>query len=464
MNPAISTPPPPAEPRPFQFPRFTQRTLANGLTLIVVEDTRLPLVAYSMQMRAGKADVPPARSGLAWLSAALLREGAAGRTSQEISRLVDRAGGRLNSSAGEDFTSISATFLKQHAPLGLSLLTGMVRRPDFPEQEVARLVQQQQSSLAVQYNDAEYLLPLAAARAVFGEHPYGYPGDGTPRSLASLTRDAIVDYHRRRFKPARAWLAIAGDVTASEAFAAAENAFGDWAGVPEDLAPPAAPPAPRAQVLLIDNPGATQSHISVGHLGFPRMNPDFLTIQVANQIFGGSFNSRVNLKLRAAEGLTYGAGSSFRSYRHSGLFRAGTFTRTEKTAAAVGMLVELIREWKENPATPAELAEAKAFMAGSFAVDLETAGAVASRVLTQSVFGLPEDYFPNYRENVQAITLEQVCEAVRRVVQPDRLTIAVAGDAAAFQAELARYGPVNVIPMGSLDLIEPTLRRQPAAS
>lgn len=459
MSNAQSTPPRPAAPRPFAFPPFTRRTLSNGLTVIVVEDERLPLISYSLQVRSGKANVAPEQSGLAWLAGALLREGAAERTSKEISRLVDHAGGSLKAFAGEDFTSVSATFLKRHSSLALSLLADMVREPSFAAGEIERLIQQQQSSLAVQYNDAEYLLPLAAARAVFGSHPYGYPGDGTPGSLAALTRDAIVAYHHRGFMPSRAWLAIAGDVAAGEAFAAAEAVLGDWTArdgaEPEPAVP--APPAPRAQVLLIDHPGAPQSQISVGQLGIPRNHPDFLTLQVANQIFGGSFNSRVNLKLRAAEGLTYGAGSSFRSYCHAGVFRASTFTRTEKTAAATGLLLDLIREWIENPATPAELAEAKAYLSGSFVLDLETAGSVASRVLTQTIFSLPDDYFPNYREHVEAITLEQVHAAVRRTIDPNRLTIAVAGDAAAFRGELERYGPATVIPMANLDLTAPSL-------
>jgi zinc protease len=453
------TPPAPTSPRPFAFPKYAGKKLRNGLAVFVVEDRRLPLVSYSLQIQAGKLDVPPAKSGLATAAAALLREGTRSRSAQDIARAVDNAGASLNASAGDDFTSVTGTFMKTHAAAGLELLADIVRNPVFEQEEIDRFMEQQLSGLAVQYNDPEYILPLAAARVLYGTHPYAYPADGTPQSLETLSRDDLVDFHRRLYVPARAWLAIAGDVSAEEAFAAAEKAFGTWKGAPRKSAAPPAPPARKAHVVLIDKPDAVQSRIAVGHLGVPRQHPDYLTLQVANQIFGGSFNSRVNMKLRANEGLTYGAGSSFRAQRLAGSFTVSTFTRTDKTADAVRFIVDLIREWKENPATAAELAEAKAYLIGSYSVDLETAGAAAGRVLTQAVFNLPADYFPNFRERVQAITIEDVAAAVRKHIEPAQLTIAVAGNTAEFAGEMKKHGPVRTIPMNALDLLAPSMTR-----
>ena len=453
-------PPPPAAPRPFAFPKYTSRKLANGMTVFVIEDRRLPLVSYTMQIEAGKLDAPAAKSGLASAVAALLREGTKTRPSQEIARLVDGAGASLNASAGDDFTSVSGTFMKTHAAMGLALLADIVRNPVFAEEEIERYVEQHLSGLAVQYNDPEYVLPLAAARMILGGHPYAYPADGTPRSVEGLRRADFVAFHRRCYAPARAWLAIAGDVDPEEAFAAAEKEFGSWKAEARRPRAPKPPPAPKAQVLLIDQPGAVQSQIAVGRLGVPRNHPDYLALQVANQIFGGSFNSRLNMKLRANEGLTYGAGSSFRGQRLAGTFLVSTFTRTEKTAEAVQFIVDLIREWRENPAAEGELAEAKAFMTGSYVVDLETAGSVAARVLTQAVFGLPEDYYTRYRERIQALTRAEIAAAVQRHTGPAELTVAVAGDAARFAKQLEKHGRVKLIPLEKLDLLARGLARK----
>jgi zinc protease len=420
-----------------------------------VEDRRLPLVAYSLQVRAAKPETPMALSGLATFAAALLREGAGQRSSQEIARLVDHAGGSLSASAGDDFTSVTATFMKQHERLALDLLAEVVRQPTFPPEEWERVAEQHHSALAVQYQDAEYLLPAAWTRLLFGDHPYAQPADGTPDSLAAITRDGIAAFHQRHYTPAHAWLAIAGDVDPEEAIESARRAFGGWEAPPPDDPALPAPPASAPRVLLLDDPGAHQSQIAIGHLSVPRPHPDYLALQVANQVFGGSFNSRLNLKLRAEEGLTYGAGSSFRCSRLAGLFRASTFTRTARTADAVGLIAGLIRDWKANPATADELAEAKAYMSGSFSLELETCSAVAARVLAQTAFGLPEDFYASFRERVERLTIEDIRAAVERHIDPDRLTIAVAGDAASLRTALEEFGPARVTPMEGLDLLAP---------
>ncbi len=445
------TPPPPAAPRPFEFPTYTTRKLPNGLTVFVIEDHRQPLVSYSLQILAGNLNVPPPLSGLANMTAGLLREGTATRSSQDIAKLVDNAGGSLSASAGDDVTVVNATFMKSYAALGIDLLSDVALRPAFAQEEIDRQMQQAQSGLAINYNDPEYLLPVVAARSILGTHPYAYPGDGTPASLRKITREQIVDFHKRHFAPSNAWLAIAGDVNADEAFALAEKHLGAWkADAPAAVTPPA-PPAPKPQVVIVDKSDAVQTQIAVGHLGIARNHPDFLTLQVANQIFGGSFNSRVNMKLRANEGLTYGAGSSFDSQRLGGTFEVTTFTRTEKTADAVKFIVELVKEWIENPATEAELAEAKAYMAGSYGVALETSGAVAGRVVTQAVYGLAPDYYTRYRERVLALTIDQVRAAVKRHIQPANLTVVAVGNAKEFSKALEAYGPAKVIPLLELD-------------
>ena len=163
------------------------------------------------------------------------------------------------------------------------------------------------------------------------------------------------------------------------------------------------------------------------------------------------------MKLRANEGLTYGASSYFEPSRFAGLFEASTFTRTEKTADAILMLVDLLKEYRENPATEQEFDEARAYLAGSFAIATETASAVAARVLAAEVHGLGADYWPRYRERLESITRAEVEAAVRRFLQPEKLAITAVGNAAAFAKDLEAFGPVRVIPAAELDLTAPDL-------
>jgi zinc protease len=457
-------PPPPSAPRPYAFPKPVKRQLANGLTVFVVEDHRLPVVTFALEILAGNCSVAPGKSGLPSLTAGLLREGAGVRTSPEISSLVDGCGGSMGASSGDDVTTAGGTFMKSYAALGLELLADIVQRPRFDQEEIDRRLEQIQSGLAVNLNDPAYLISLVSARTILGDHPYAYPGDGTPETIAGLKRDDIAGFWRSHYLPDATWFTISGDVTATEGFAMAEKAFGGWKGAGAAVPTVLPSPAPRERkVLIVDMPQTVQTQIVIGQTGIPRKHPDFLALNVANQIFGGSFNSRLNMKIRAKEGLTYDASSGFEAQRQAGSFTVGTFTRTEKTAEAVRMIVDLLNEFKANPATPEEFAEAKAFLHGSFALATETSGQIADRILSAALHDLGEDYWSGYRARLEALTIEQVRSAVQRFLEPDKLAIVAVGNAKAFSKELAAYGPVTVIPQPELDLIATGLRKPKAA-
>lgn len=452
--------PAPSAPRPFEFPKHAKKVLPNGLTVFVVEDHRLPLVSYSLQILAGSANDPVEKTGLASLTASLLRDGTATRTSQQISKLVDTAGGSLGAGANDDTTSVSGTFMKSYADLGLELLAEIATSPKFDQAEIDRKLRQLQSNLAVSYNNAEYLAPMLGARGILGTHPYAYPGEGTPESLRRLTRDDIAGFHKTHYSPARAYLAIAGDLSPEEAFSKAEKYLGAWkTPAPPELKLPMLP-APAARVIALDKPGNNQTQIVMGHVGVPRNHPDYVALSVANQVFGGSFNSRLNMKLRANEGLTYSASSSLSPQRQAGLFTLSTFTRTEKTVDAIQFMSGLLKEWKQNPATEEEFAEAKNFLLGVFGLSLETSGNVAQRVVNTAIFGLPEDYWSSYRQQLQSLTLAQMSAAVQRFLQPDKMTIVTVGNASEYAKGLEKFGPVTLIKDGELDLLADNLLRK----
>jgi zinc protease len=453
-------PPPPTAPRPYVFPKPASRKLPNGLTVFVVEDQRLPVITFALEILAGNCQVPAEKSGLPALTAGLLREGAGSRTSPEISNLIDGCGGSMGAHAGDDVTTAGGTFMKSYAALGLELLSDMVLRPRFDQDEIDRRLEQIQSALAVNLNDPSYLISLVSAPVILGNHPYAYPGDGTPETIASLTRDDVVGFWKKYYRPGQTWLTVSGQVTPEEGFAMAAQAFGAWDPGADAMSPPIPPPAPRERrVLIVDMPQTVQTQIVIGQTGVPRNHPDFLALNVANQIFGGSFNSRLNMKIRAKEGLTYDASSGFEAQRQVGQFTVGTFTRTEKTAEAIRMIVELLNEFRDNPATPEEFDEAKAFLHGSFALATETSGQVADRILAAALHGLGDEYWSTYRSRLEALTIEQVRSAVQRFLEPDKLSVITVGNARAFAADLAVYGPVTVIPHTDLDLTKPGLRK-----
>jgi zinc protease len=226
-----ASPPPPTAPRTYQFPRTVSKMLPNGLKVFVVEDHRQPLVSAAIEILAGGAYNAPEKAGLAEITAELLRQGTVARNAQEIARLTDNAGGRLGASANDDVATVSMTFMKSSAALGMELMANIVRNPSFPEAEIDRMLRQMQSGLAVAYNNPTAVAAMVADRAILGTHPYAYPDSGTPQTLRNIKRDDIVGFYKAAYAPGRAWMAIAGDLNAAEAFAMAEKYFGTWPAV-----------------------------------------------------------------------------------------------------------------------------------------------------------------------------------------------------------------------------------------
>jgi zinc protease len=456
--PKKQTPPAVAPERPFTFPAHTTTKLENGMTVFVVEDHRQPVVSATLLLPgAGAAARSGKQAGLAAMTAALVRQGTSTRSAQQIAEAIDRVGGSLNASATQDATQASVTVLTSSLDTGFDLLADVVQRPAFAAEEIERWRRQTLSNLQVAYRDPEYLRDATGERVAYGDHPYGFPTDGFPETVRALGRDDVVQFHKECYSPSGAYLAIAGDIAPDAATALARKYFAAWKGsAVKALAAPAQ--KPQRRIVVVDQPDAVQTQFGMIGVGVPRNDPDHLTLNVANQILGGGFNSRLNLRLRAKEGLTYGAGSSLESNRLAGLWNTTSFTRTEETANAMKVMLDVLTEFRKNPATSAELAEATAYLSGVFALQVETADAVAARVLTMALHGLPADYWQTYRDRVRKISVADVSAAVQKHVNPEQLAIVAVGNASGFAKSLESLGPVTVVPAAKLDLTQPNFQ------
>ncbi|HEV2387512.1 MAG TPA: pitrilysin family protein [Candidatus Acidoferrales bacterium] len=459
--------PAPGPARPYQFPAVATRTLANGIQVFVISDHREAAVTAALVLPdAGAVHDPPGLAGVAQLTASLLTQGTATRSAQQIAQAIDFVGGSLSAYARDDDTTAVLTVLKKDTGLGMDLLSDIVLHPSFPPQELERQRQQALSGLRVDYADGGYLASAAFARVVYGSSPYGLPDDGTPQSVARISRDDIERFRQANYAPGHALLAFAGDLTPEEGFAAAEKYFGVWQAAHPAPAPPAAPSATSGlHLLVIDQPDAVQTQIRIGRPGVARNSPDYVPLLVANRIFGGGYNSLLNTAVRLRGGLTYGANSAFQSERFAGHFVAATFTRTEETVPAVSMVVDLIGKMAAGQVTDADLEFARDYLVGVYPIQTETPEQVATRVLTVAEYGLPADENQNYPSRVAAVTLGAVKQMARRYFDAKDLDIVLAGNAAGFRDALKRAFPGAVyeeVPASQLDLLAPGLRRAAA--
>jgi zinc protease len=417
---------------------------------------------------AGTFFDPPGKSGLASLTASLLTEGTSRRSAQEIAEAIDFVGGSLNASGESDAASITATVVKKDFALAMDLVADIAQHPAFRADEMDRKRQQLLSSLEVEYADAGYLATAVAARSLFGMHPYGLPEEGTPASVRALRREDVVTFHQQHYIPRGALLAIAGDVTPEEAIAAAEKYFGAWGGLAPEVTTPEIPPPPAGvRFVLVEKSGAVQTQIRAVRSGVARNSADYTPLFVANRIFGGGFNSRLNTRIRQQKGLTYGAFSQFNSKARAGSFVVGLSTKTESSVEAVRLVVELLGQMSRGDVTAQELAFAKDYLTGSFPLQSETPEQVAGRILGQALYGLPSDYYQRYRERIQAVGAEQIKSVAPRYFDPSGLSIVLVGNVGAFRQALTEVFPgarVEELPAGDIDLLASDLRRKPTAS
>ncbi len=461
-------PPRPLAAREVNFPPYEIKTLANGLKVVVVQHHEQPVVTLRLLVRAGGAQDPPGKTGVAALAAALLDQGAGARSAAEIADAIDTIGGGLNAGAGSDLSVVDVLVMKDSLGFGFELLADVVRRPTFVPQELDRQRQQALSGMRVNFEDPDSVASLVFDRLVYGFHPYGMPNTGTPETLPAITIDDLRQFHKTWFVPNNALLGIVGDITAAEAMAAAEKAFGDWqtGTLPTDEHSP--PPPPTRRVVVINKPDAVQTEVRVGHVALPRTHPDYLTFDLALKILGGEGANRLHQVLRSDRGLTYGASADLTSLRESGDFTAETDTRSDATGEVLRLIVDEISKLQREPVGARELRSAQDYLAGKFPLTIETPGAIATQVMDVLFYGLPLSDLETYRERVNAITPADIQRVARQYLHPDRLSVVLVGNAKEFTGQLAGIGfdRFEQVDLPQLDLSSVTFQRRvrPAAA
>ncbi len=454
-------PPRPLPSRPVEFPEYKLKTLPNGLQVLAVPQNEQPAVSFRLLIRAGAANDAAGKPGVAGFVAGLLDQGTTTRTSEQIANTIESAGGIISVGAGNEVSFVSGAIVKDKVALALELASDLVQRPAFSAAEIQRQKDAAMSGLQVSADDPDFIANALIDRLVFGFHPYGRPGPTTPQQIQQISRDDLVAFHRTWFVPNNALLAVVGDLTADEAFAAAEKAFGSW--VRRDV--PAVsfdePPPPTRRVIVVDRPGAVQTEIRVGQLGIARTHPEYTSVDLAMRILGGEGANRLFGVLRGDRGLTYGASANFRAFKYGGSFIAETDTRSEATGEALRLTIGEIQRLQRELVDPRELRGAQDYMSGSFPLTIETPSAIAMQVLNLLFFGLPLEQLEHYREDVDRVSPADIQRVAKQFLFPDRLSMVLVGEASTIIAQLKAIGIENVerIAAADLDLSAPNLRK-----
>ena len=451
--------PSPAAPRSFTPPLPQRDRLPNGLDLLVVEKRGLSAVAMSLILDTGAAGDPTSLPGLAAFTTAMFQEGTTTRSSSQIADAFELMGAQLVAVTGRESSVLATETLTRHWPTALELVADLVRQSTFPEEERSRLQTQRLTAMRRMRDDPTAMAGRVAPILLYGgESSYGHPISGTENALQAITRADLLAHFEANFGPARATLAVVGDVSLDEVRRVAQECLGDWSE-PEQSAPVQGglgerPVPDAATMYLFDRPGAAQSVIRVGRIGVPRSHPDYHALGLLNHLFGGQFTSRLNANLRQDKGYSYGYRSWMEWHRRSSLLMAGGSVQTDVTREAV---VETLREFREiggeRPITEEEFSTAKAALLRQFPSSFETPWQVLEELNQIVSFALADDYYATLPAEIEAVSLEDVRRVARENAAEDHLTLLVVGDLSATEAGLRGLGfPVRLVDHEGLDV------------
>jgi zinc protease len=454
------TAPPLGPPRPVRLPQIHERTLVNGLRVIFVENHQQPIVSMMVLVRAGAAEEPADRAGLAELLASLLTAGTSTRKSNEISETIDFIGGTLGAQADWDNVLASVKVLANRASTGAELLSDVVVNPAFKADEIERARAQKLSRLQLTASATASTADQVLTQIVLATPAYAHPKTGTATTVGAITRDDLVRFHKTHFTPGNAILAISGDLKRAEAFQLAEKHFGSWPKGPSHPAPkPTVRQAGEARILLVDKPDASQTDIRIGFSGIQRTDPDYYAALVANAVLGGSvFSSRILNELRVKRGLTYGAYSQIDARVLGGALTIATDAKAESTAEAVQIILAEVERLRAEDVPGEELKARKDFLAGNFSMSLSTMDNLLVRLLRAEMFGSSKEYLETYTTRLNAVTAADVRRVAQTRLVPEQMVVVLVGDASKFEESLRGLGPIEKVPYGELNLFSDTLR------
>ncbi|MCZ6508296.1 MAG: pitrilysin family protein [Acidobacteria bacterium] len=443
-----SRPPVPGAAAPFTFPVWERHRLANGVQLMVLPETRIPLAHVEILLASGAEADPLEHRGLTPLASGLLDEGTQRHGSIEIADTVELLGASLFTSGDWDGVYVGTSSLSRHSEELFRLIAEIVRTPSFPPVELERLRRMGLADLANRASQPGFVAGRHVLDMVYGrEHPYGESLAGTAEGLSAIERNDLRAWHRQRARPAETTIVDVGDVTAEQIGKLSEEHFGDWAA--RESHEPRRAPAPAARVgrrvRVIDRPNATQTELRVARVGLPRDSPSFLAARLLNLVLGGKFTSRLNLNLRENRAITYGVHSRLSGRRGPGPFTVSCAVDSEATGIAVGEIIGEIDRLAAEPGPIGEIADAKNYLLGTLPYRIQTLEGRVDHLAEIALYSLADDFFRTLPAAVEAVSTEELESCAGNLLRTDDLAIAAVGPAAVVQPQLEAFGELEVI-------------------
>lgn len=439
---SANLPKPQPDPR-FTLPSIQKQKLSNGLNVWFVNHSELPVVSMNMVINSGSAADPLDRAGLASMTASLLNTGTKTRSAVDIANQLQAIGAFMNINSGWDSANATMQTLKKNIDPALEIYADVIGNPTFPADELETLRRRTLVGLIQRKDNPNATAQVAYSRLLYGKnHIYGKSTGGDEASVKAITKAEIEKFYSTYYRPNNATLIVVGDTDAKTMMPKLEKAFSGWkaAEVPQ-MPVPEAITFDKPGIYIVDKPGAAQSVVQIGHVGITRNSPDFFPLLVMNAVLGGQFSSRINMNLREDKGYSYGANSAFQVRRGAGPFVAGGAVQTAVTKESVIEFMKEINGIRGTiPVTPQELDYNKQSLIRRYPSGFETPGQISNQLSNLVVYGLPDSYFNEYIQKVNAVTIEDVNRVANKYLTPDKMAILIVGDRKVVEPGLKELG------------------------
>jgi zinc protease len=439
----------------IQIPDPATFTLANGLKVFVVQNTKLPRVEATLTIDRDPV-LEGKKAGFISFAGSLLTRGTTTKTKAQLDDEIDFLGGELSGSS----TSVSVASLKKNFPKVMALMADVALHPAFSAEELEKIRKQTLTGLQAAKDNPTAISTNVTNKLLYsGDHPYGEIE--TEATVKSVSVDDVKNYYNTYWKPNIAYLILVGDITPGEAKALAEKHFSSWKKGAVAKANYAIPKTPaKTYIAIVDRPASVQSVIKfVAPIELKPGTPNAIPASVMNSVLGGGSSARLFGNLREKHGFTYGAYSTTRSDRLIGYFQASASVRNEKTDSAISEFLYEFNRLRNEPLTDAEVSRVKNEMSGSFARSLEDPSTIAGFALNVARYNLPKDYYRNYLTNLAAISAETVHNVANQYVQPGNMHIVIVGNAKAISKGLEKYGEVKYFDVYGNEMTPPTEKK-----
>jgi zinc protease len=434
----------PIPPLPAFHPPVPKRVeLANGMVVFLQEDHELPLISATARIHGGARDEPAAKAGLVQVFGEVWRTGGTrSKTGDEIDDLLEMRAAKVETDGDLESTSISLNCLKQDFDAVFALFLEVLHEPAFRDDKIALAKDELGTSISRRNEDIADIAGRETAVLAYGKtNPYArIPEYAT---VDAVTRDDLVQWHRRWVQPNNIVFGISGDFDAGAMEKQLRQVFDSW---PRGTATPSPKidftPAPPG-VYFAAKEDVNQSAIRMIALGIQRDNPDFFAVEAMNELFAGGFSSRLVSTIRTKLGLAYSVGGGIgAAYDHPGIFRISMGTKTPSTAEAAKALNVQIEDLLKDPATPAELKRTKDAILSSFIFRVDTPDKVLAERMTYEFYGYPLDFLEKYRAGIEKVTVADVNRVIHKYVHPNSFAVLVVGNEEAGKLVTA-LGPVT---------------------